>query len=92
MTPDKLTGYVFLVDRDTGEDHGPCTVQGAREILAQDNNLAVDGKHRYADKDDWDGEVASAAPSPKQAKPVEKPAEPPKPVPVEKPVDTGGLS
>lgn len=91
MTPDKLTGFVFLVDRDTGLDHGPCTVQGAREILAQDNNLAVDGGHRYIDKDDWDGEVAAPA-APKQAKPAKEPAEPPKTVPAEKPVDNGGLS
>lgn len=91
MTPDKLTGYVFLVDRDTGLDHGPCTVLGAREILAQANNLAVDGGHRYADKDDWDDEVASV-PAPKQTVPVPKPAELQTPPAAKKSVDNGGLS
>jgi len=78
MTPDKF-GNVYLVDRDTGLDHGPCTVAVAKEILAQENNLATDGGHRYVDKDEWDGKVAG---EPVKETPKTEQVEAPKPEPV----------
>jgi hypothetical protein len=54
-------GNVALVDRETGKDH-VCVLHLAREILAI-ASLAPDGKPRYVDKDEWDGQVA-VAPAP----------------------------
>jgi hypothetical protein len=53
-------GNVALVDRETGKDH-VCILHLAREILAI-ASLAPDGKPRYVDKDEWDGQLATPAP------------------------------